>query len=191
MGTVAETTLHSMDLPIIWLIGGPGSGKGTQCDRIVGKFGFTHLSSGELLRGEVLSGPRGMQLFRVMEQGLLVPDEEVVGLLKDAIYSKSPDSKGFIIDGFPANMEQAKLFEEMIGAPSKIIVFELNEEVMKIRLKERSNFDDKPDAILKRIETFGSQTRPVIKNYSKTVKSINADKTPDVVFAEVCKALEA
>ena len=55
--------------------GGPGSGKGTQCDRIVGKFGFTHLSSGELLRGEVLSGtPRGMQLFRVMEQGLLVPD---------------------------------------------------------------------------------------------------------------------
>ena len=57
------------------LSGGPGSGKGTQCDRIVGKFGFTHLSSGELLRGEVLSGsPRGMQLFRVMEQGLLVPD---------------------------------------------------------------------------------------------------------------------
>merc|ERR1712027_136092 len=141
---VAETTLHSMDLPIIWLIGGPGSGKGTQCDRIVGKFGFTHLSSGELLRGEVLAGtPRGMQLFRVMEQGLLVPDEEV--------------------DGLPANMEQAKLFEEMIGAPSKIIVFELNEEVMKIRLKERSNFDDKPDAILKRIETFGTQTRPVIK----------------------------
>merc|ERR1719411_1347619 len=48
-----------------------------------------------------------MQLFRVMEQGLLVPDEEVVGLLKDAIYSKSPEAKGFIIDGFPANMEQA------------------------------------------------------------------------------------
>merc|ERR1712117_661367 len=82
---------------------------------------------------------RGMQLFRVMEQGLLVPDEEVVGLLKDAIYSKSPDAKGFIIDGFPANLEQARLFEEMIGAPTKIIVFELNEEVMKIRLKERSN----------------------------------------------------
>ena len=57
------------------MIGPPGSGKGTHCDRIVGKFGFTHLSSGELLRGEVLSGsPRGMQLFRVMEQGLLVPD---------------------------------------------------------------------------------------------------------------------
>merc|ERR1712013_308851 len=59
------THRHSyiMDTPIIWLVGGPGSGKGTQCDRIVGKFGFTHLSSGELLRGEVLSGsPRGMQL---------------------------------------------------------------------------------------------------------------------------------
>merc|ERR1739847_56166 len=143
MGSHSDTAI--MDTPIIWLVGGPGSGKGTQCDRIVGKFGFTHLSSGELLRGEALSGtPRGMQLFRVMEQGLLVPDEEVVGLLKDAIYSKSSDAKGFIIDGFPANLEQARLFEEMI-------VFELNEEVMKIRLKERSNFDDKPDAILKRI----------------------------------------
>ena len=55
--------------------GGPGSGKGTQCDSIAGKFGYTHLSSGDLLRGEVLSGsPRGMQLFRVMEQGNLVPD---------------------------------------------------------------------------------------------------------------------
>ena len=100
-----------------------------------------------------------------------------MGLLKDAIYSKSPDAKGFIIDGFPANLEQAKLFEEMIGAPTKIIVFELNEEVMKIRLRERSNFDDKPEAILKRIETFSSQTRPVIKQYSKSVKSVSRLKT--------------
>ena len=93
--------------------------------------------------------------------------------MKDAIYSKSPDAKGFIIDGFPANLEQARLFEEMIGAPTKIIVFELNEEVMKIRLKERSNFDDKPDAILKRIVIFSTQRRPVIKQYSKSVKSVS------------------
>eukprot|EP00091_Calanus_sinicus_P018625 TRINITY_DN4311_c0_g1_i3.p1 TRINITY_DN4311_c0_g1~~TRINITY_DN4311_c0_g1_i3.p1 ORF type:complete len:182 (-),score=70.49 TRINITY_DN4311_c0_g1_i3:100-645(-) len=181
-----------MALPVIWLIGGPGSGKGTQCDQIVGKFGFTHLSSGDLLRAEVLAGtPRGVQLFRVMEQGLLVPDEEVVGLLKDAMGAKAGSTKGFIIDGFPANLEQAKLFEDMVGAPTKIIVFEVNEEVMKIRLKERSNFDDKPESILKRIETFTSQTRPVINQYAKAVIKINADRKPDVIFADVCKALEA
>merc|ERR1712123_428704 len=190
--TQALTTDTTMTLPVIWLIGGPGSGKGTQCDQIVGKFGFTHLSSGELLRGEVLSGsPRGMQLFGVMEKGLLVPDEEVVGLLKDAITAKSGDTKGFVIDGFPANMEQDKLFEDMIGAPTKIVVFEVKDEVLKIRLRERQNFDDKPEAVLKRIETFTEQTRPVIKQYSSSVISINADKKPDEVFAAVCKAMEA
>merc|ERR1719268_772687 len=132
-----------------------------------------------------------MQLFRVMEQGLLVPDEEVVGLLKDAMGAKAGSTKGFVIDGAPANLEQAKLFEEKIGAPTKIIVFEekigaptkiivfeVNEEVLKGRLKERANFDDKPEAIVKRIETFNSQTRPVIKQYAKNIITINADKKP-------------
>merc|ERR1711915_211346 len=188
----SATWKRNMDLPVIWLIGGPGSGKGTQCDSIVAKINFSHLSSGDLLRGEVLSGSaRGMQLFRVMEQGLLVPDEEVVFLLKDAMGAKAGSTKGFVIDGFPATLEQAKLFEEKIGAPTKIIVFEVNEEVLKGRLKERANFDDKPEAIVKRIDTFNSQTRPVIKQYAKNIITINADKKPDAVFADVCKAMEA
>jgi len=121
-----------------------------------------------------LSGtPRGMQLFGVMEKGLLVPDEEVVGLLKDAITAKSGDTKGFVVDGFPANLEQAKLFEDMIGAPTKIVVFEVKDEVLKIRLRERQNFDDKPEAVLKRIETFTEQTRPVIKQYMSSVISVS------------------
>ena len=87
--------------------------------------------------------------------------------------AKSGNTKGFVIDGFPANLEQAKLFEDKIGAPTKIVVFEVNAEVMKIRLKERSNFDDKPESVLKRIETFTSQTRPVIKQYAKAVISVS------------------
>ena len=99
--------------------------------------------------------------------------EEVVGLLKDAITAKSGDTKGFVIDGFPANLEQAKLFEDMIGAPTKIVVFEVKDEVLKIRLRERQNFDDKPESVLKRIETFTEQTRPVIKQYSSSVISVS------------------
>eukprot|EP00092_Neocalanus_flemingeri_P000476 GFUD01000506.1.p1 GENE.GFUD01000506.1~~GFUD01000506.1.p1 ORF type:complete len:182 (+),score=63.29 GFUD01000506.1:156-701(+) len=180
-----------MALPIIWLIGGPGSGKGTQCDSIAGKFGFTHLSSGDLLRREVVAGtPRGVQLFRMMEQGMLVPDEEVVGLIKDAMAAKFEKTKGFVIDGFPATLAQAKLFEEKISAPTKIIVFDVKDEVMKIRLKERDNFDDKPESVLKRIDTYTSETKPVIKEYSNSVITINADQKSDVVFAAVCKAIE-
>ena len=71
--------------------GGPGSGKGTQCDRIVAKFGFTHMSTGDLLRGEVLSGsPRGMQLFKMMESGTLVPD--VSNILDVQLQLKHPNS---------------------------------------------------------------------------------------------------
>merc|ERR1719370_2792684 len=75
-----------------------------------------------------------MQLFRVMEQGNLVPDEEVVGLIKDAMAATSQDSEGYVLDGFPATMEQAKLFESKIGSPTKIIVVAVNA-------------DRKPDAI--------------------------------------------
>merc|ERR1739838_708029 len=88
---VQYTSVVSMALPVIWLIGGPGSGKGTQCDSIAGKFGYTHLSSGDLLRGEVLSGSP-----RVMELGNLVPDEEVVGLIKDAMAAKVQSTNGFV-----------------------------------------------------------------------------------------------
>merc|ERR1712242_533481 len=76
----------SMSPPIVWIIGGPGSGKGTQCDNIVAKFGYSHLSSGDLLRDQVLSGSeKGKQLFSVMSQGALVPDEEVIELIKMAM----------------------------------------------------------------------------------------------------------
>ena len=106
-------------------------------------------------------------------------EEEVVGLLKDEMAGKSGNTKRFV-DGFPVTLDQAKLFEDMISAPTKIVVFEVNDEVMKIRLKERSNFDDKPESILKRIETFTSQNRPVKKQYSK---SVITESTPIITIS--------
>merc|ERR550519_3216045 len=114
-----------------------------------------------------------MQLFRVMEQGNLVPDEEVVGLIKDAMAATSQDSKGYVLDGFPATMEQAKLFESKIGSPTKIIVFDVNDVVLMLRQKERSNFDDNPESIQKRLDTYTTVTKPVIKEYSKSVVTVN------------------
>jgi len=180
----------TMSRPVIWLIGGPGSGKGTQCDNIVVRFGYTHLSSGELLRMEVLSGSdRGKQLWTMMQQGLQVPDEEVINLIAEAM-SAAGDSKGFVLDGFPASLEQAKLFEAKISSPSKILFFDVNDVVLKERLFKRQNFDDNPAAIDKRLETFSSLTKPVVAAYKSAIQIDAGERQPADIFADVVKALE-
>merc|ERR1712127_486527 len=136
MGCSPET-LHlygesDMSPPVFWIVGGPGSGKGTQCEKLRAKYGFAHLSSGDLLRSEVMANTaRGLQIFGTMERGNLVPDAVVIELLAEAI-AKSSDSKGILLDGFPANLEQAQLFEKMVGAPGKIVVFDLNEKTKPV-----------------------------------------------------------
>ena len=97
---------------IVFVVGGPGSGKGTQCERIVQKYGFTHLSTGDLLRAEVASGSeRGKELTEIMEKGELVPLDTVLQLLRDNMLAKAATSKGFLIDGYPREMEQGTRFE--------------------------------------------------------------------------------
>lgn len=94
------------------MAGGPGSGKGTQCERIVERYGFTHLSTGDLLRDELKSGSaRAEQLKQVMESGALVPLDVVLELLKDAMLRSAHSARGFLVDGFPRELEQATRFE--------------------------------------------------------------------------------
>lgn len=86
-------------VPVIWVLGGPGCGKGTQCDRIVAKYKFTHLSTGDLLRAEVVSGsPKGKELQETMSKGGLVSNDVVLELLAAAM-AKVENSTGFLIDG--------------------------------------------------------------------------------------------
>jgi len=152
-------------------LGGPGSGKGTQCEMIRAKYRHTHLSSGDLLRDEVMTNSaRGMQIFATMEKGILVPDEVVIDLLAEAM---AKESTGFLVDGFPATIEQAQLFEKTVGSPVKIIVFEMKDELMRVRLEGRGNFDDQKEAIKKRIDNYNEGTKPVIKAYSNLVKTVS------------------
>ena len=126
----------------------------------------------------------------------------VIELLAEAI-AKSSDSKGILLDGFPANLEQAQLFEKMVGAPGKIVVFDLNEELIKLRLKERSNFDDQEEAVLKRINTYNEKTKPVVASYSvikvmeklieliDVIFQVNADQDKEAVFSDICKIMDS
>jgi len=184
------------DARIVFVLGGPGAGKGTQCARIVEKYGYKHLSTGDLLREEVAAGTEiGQKADALMKEGKLVPQEMIVGLLKDAMAKSG--AKSFLIDGFPRAMDQDALFEKHIGAADMVLFFDCPEATMEERLLKRGETsgraDDNAEAIKKRFKTFVDQSVPVVAKYEKkgNCVKISAVPGPDDVFAEVAKALDA
>ncbi|XP_033851173.1 adenylate kinase isoenzyme 1 isoform X3 [Acipenser ruthenus] len=183
---------------IIFVVGGPGSGKGTQCERIVQKYGYTHLSTGDLLRAEVSSGSeRGKKLSAIMEKGELVPLDTVLDMLKDAMIAKVDVSKGFLIDGYPREVKQGEEFEKKIGAPTLLLYIDAGAETMVKRLMKRGEtsgrVDDNEETIKKRLDTYYKATEPVIAFYEGRgiVRKMNAEGSVDDVFGQVSKALDA
>merc|ERR1712098_940575 len=148
--------------PIIWIMGGPGSGKGTQCEKIAAKFGYCHLSSGDLLRTEVMSGSkRGQQIYMLMANGNTVPSEIVTDLLGEAMVEKA-SSSGFLIDGFPIHLGQADIFVTNLGKPTRVICL---------------------DAIQKRIANYNDNTRAIMDKFPAL--RVNAEVGPDEIASEV------
>ncbi|XP_063376002.1 adenylate kinase isoenzyme 1-like isoform X1 [Cydia fagiglandana] len=184
-----------IDKPIVWVLGGPGSGKGTQCDKIIAKYGFTHLSSGDLLRAEVKSGSeRGKSLTAIMERGELVPNELVLELLRDAIEAKLAESNGFLIDGYPREKSQGEAFEKAIAPATVIIYFEATAETLTKRLLGRAassgRADDNEETIKLRLKTFVDNNELVLAQYPDKLKRIDAERSVDDIFAEVVSILD-
>ncbi|XP_052220211.1 adenylate kinase isoenzyme 5-like isoform X2 [Dreissena polymorpha] len=180
------------NIKVVFVIGGPGSGKGTQCERIVAKYGFTHLSTGDLLRAEVASGSaRGKELTAIMEKGELVPLDTVLQLLKESMLAKAADSKGFLIDGYPREMEQGTRFENEVTPCQFALYFEVSDMTMTKRLMGRAEtsgrVDDNEDTIKKRLKTFHDITTPVVDYYEKQgkLKKVSAEAGPAEVFTQV------
>uniref|UniRef100_A0A0K0FTY1 adenylate kinase n=1 Tax=Strongyloides venezuelensis TaxID=75913 RepID=A0A0K0FTY1_STRVS len=187
------SALKKANVPIIFIVGGPGSGKGTQCDKIVAKYGFTHISSGDLLREELKSGSeRAGELLKIMELGQLVPMEVVLDLIKERILQCiEKGSKGFLIDGYPREVIQGSTFESEIQEAKTVIYFEVSEASLVKRLLGRAltsgRADDNEETIKKRIETFNKSTAPVVEYYEKKGKlhKINAEGSVDEIFSKV------
>ncbi|XP_006834864.1 PREDICTED: adenylate kinase isoenzyme 1 isoform X2 [Chrysochloris asiatica] len=182
---------------IIFVVGGPGSGKGTQCEKIVQKYGYTHLSTGDLLRAEVSSGSdRGKMLSEIMEKGQLVPLETVLDMLRDAMVAKVDTSKGFLIDGYPREVQQGEEFERRIGQPTLLLYVDAGAETMTQRLLKRGEtsgrVDDNEETIKNRLQTYYKATEPVIAFYEKRgiVRKVNAEGSVDSVFSQVCTHLD-
>ncbi|KAF8883542.1 P-loop containing nucleoside triphosphate hydrolase protein [Infundibulicybe gibba] len=183
-----QTTIKTRSTPVfdnskvtvVFVLGGPGAGKGTQCGMLVEDFGFAHLS------------------------GTVAPVTEIItGLLKNsmqAILDEGRSSEGwvegrgrFLIDGFPRKMDQAIKFDETVCKSSLVLYFSTTEEVMLARLLERGKTsgreDDNVDSITKRFHTYKSDTMPVIEHYTKLGQVAEVDSSPPV--EQVHKATSA
>ncbi|XP_015600874.1 adenylate kinase isoenzyme 1 [Cephus cinctus] len=182
----------------VWVIGGPGCGKGTQCDRIIAKYGFLHLSSGDLLRDEVASGSqRGSSLQELMSKGLFVPTDVVLDLIKEKMNKAREDGStktGFLIDGYPRELNQGLQFEKDVAPVDLIIFFDVKNETLKKRLLGRAavskRVDDNEETINKRIEIFNVKNGEIVEHYKDKVIRINAEGSVDDIFSEVSKALD-
>ncbi|KAL9126065.1 MAG: hypothetical protein Q9217_004823 [Psora testacea] len=182
---------------VIYVLGGPGAGKGTQCANLVRDYGFTHLSAGDLLRAEQdRAGSEFGQMIKdhIME-GIIVPMEVTVQLLENAIRDVRGGQGRFLIDGFPRKMDQALKFEESV-CPSKFtLFFDCPEGVMTERLLNRGKTsgraDDNEDSIKKRFRTFLETSMPVVEYFEKKGKVVKvvATKKPDEVYEDVKKAM--
>ncbi|APG11176.1 adenylate kinase [Bradyrhizobium elkanii] len=173
----------------IILLGPPGSGKGTQAQLLVQRYGIVQLSTGEMLRAAVAAGtPVGLKAKEIMASGGLVPDEIVVGIISDRI--DQPDAKnGFILDGFPRTVPQAEALDELLKHKhlklDAVVELRVNESALLSRVEtrvaqmrergEEVRVDDTPEVLTKRLASYRSQTEPLIHYYSERRKLSTID----------------
>lgn len=181
-------TFSPADVTVVFVLGGPGAGKGTQCSKLVEQYGFTHLSAGDLLRAEQeRPGSQFGELIKdYIKNGLIVPMEVTIQLLENAMteaLQKAGSTKGrFLVDGFPRKMDQAVKFEETVCPAKMVLFFDCPEEVMEKRLLKRGETsgrsDDNAESIRKRFRTFVETSMPVVNYFEKEGKVVKLDATP-------------
>lgn len=184
----------------VLLIGPPGSGKGTQGERLADRLGIEHLAAGDLLRAEVEKGtPLGQRVADMMQRGELVPDAVIISLLMPRVLAAN-DGNGYLLDGFPRSVEQAvearKLADLARAAPDAVIYLDAPREELVRRILARAEVegraDDNPETVENRLRVFDEATRPLIDYYRGRglLQVVNADQDEDDVTADILKALD-
>ena len=184
----------------IVIFGAPGSGKGTQSERIVEKYGINHISTGDVLRAEIKNGTElGKTAKGYIDQGQLIPDELMIDILA-SVFDSFKDSKGVIFDGFPRTIAQAEALKKMLAERgqdvSAMVDLEVPEDELMVRLikrgKDSGRADDNEETIKKRLHVYHSQTAPLIDWYKneKKYQHINGLGTMEGIFAEICEAID-
>eukprot|EP00951_Prasinocladus_malaysianus_P015506 scaffold118992_cov36-Prasinocladus_malaysianus.AAC.3 len=182
------------DANIVFVVGGPGSGKGTQCQKIAKDFGYTHFSTGDLLRDEVARGsPLGRQVASIVQEGQLVPDDMIVDLIKKKMIES--EAKDFLLDGFPRTLAQAIAFDEQVKKPSAAMLLECPQDELEKRVLKRGETsgrgDDNLEIVRKRFEIFREQSLPVIERYEPMLAyKVTSSGTISETYTEVKRVIE-
>ncbi|MBK7121765.1 MAG: adenylate kinase [Chitinophagaceae bacterium] len=183
------------------LFGPPGSGKGTQSEKLMARYGLKHLSTGDLLRYEISRQTAlGKEAQNFMDKGQLVPDEVVIGMISSAL-DENPEAKGFLFDGFPRTSAQAKALDELLKlkkAPiAAMLALDVSEEELVKRLVKRGETsgrsDDNNEQVIRaRIVEYHNKTAVVADYYKQfdKVVMVKGEGTIDDIFKRLCKEID-
>jgi adenylate kinase len=186
----------------IVLFGPPGAGKGTQSQKLIDTYHLIHLSTGDLLRSQIAAGTElGLRAKTLMDQGLLVPDEVVIGMI-DSKLKENQTAAGFIFDGFPRTVPQAIGLDQLMAdnntAITCMIALEVSEEELTKRLLLRGQTSGRPDdqdesLVRKRVQEYNTKTAPVADFYAQQGKfhAINGIGEIEDIFNQTCNIIDS
>ncbi|KAL0966978.1 hypothetical protein UPYG_G00303000 [Umbra pygmaea] len=184
---------------IILIIGGPGSGKGTQSLKIAERYGFQYVSVGELLRKKMIhnatSNRKWSLIAKIITNGELAPQETTITEIKQKIM-KIPDASGIVIDGFPRDVGQALSFEDQICSPDLVVFLSCANHRLKERLEKRAEAtgrpDDNPKATERRLTNFKQNTIPLVKFFQERglIVTLDADRDEEEVFCDISMTVD-
>ena len=185
----------------IVLFGPPGAGKGTQSQKLIAQYNLVHLSTGDLLRAQIAEGTElGLKAKKLMDEGLLVPDEVVIGMIGNAL-QRNTQAAGFIFDGFPRATAQAESLDQLLASHHTsvacMIALEVGEEELVTRLLERGKTSGRPDdqdetKIRRRVTVYNTETAQVAGYYAAQNKfhALNGIGEIDTIFQQICTLID-
>ena len=207
------------EVPKIIISGGPGSGKGTQCEKLVEKYGIKHISTGDALRFHVKTGTAlGKEAKGYMERGDLVPDNLVIGICKAEMETPEAKRNGWLLDGMPRTKKQCEALDDMDLIPNLFLLLDVPDEVMMERACGRRQdpvtrkiyhvkykpapsediakrliirSDDTVEKMTNRITQYHKNIDAVSGSYQEKIVTINGNRKPDDVFPDVCNAIDS